>query len=267
MRWALLLCIAVAITCSVSYGQEEETTVDGYEEATYQDGPADESDHTLVDPVELQSTRDYQASPMSVNRFDEEKWKEIVGNVNFKEEEPEKKKENEKKAGETSAISPTLPWGGPLLRIIAYVVITAVIVALVYLVVRNISFDLKIRRTEITGSDLANPVEDIQTIDVETALEKAIKEGDFRLAVRLYYLDLLKKLNETGVIVWKKDKTNRDYLGELFARDYFEDIRKLTFLYERVWYGDHDLQSKSFDDLSVRFQAVRAKIHPVDKRP
>src|SRR5690606_20168955 len=118
-----------------------------------------------------------------------------------------------KKAEKSSTISPTLPWGGPLLRIIAYVVITAVIVALVYLVVRNISFDFKIRRTEISDSDLANPVEDIEAIDVETALERAIKEGNFRLAVRLYYLDLLKRLNETGVIVWKKDKTNRDYLG------------------------------------------------------
>ncbi|MDQ2658052.1 MAG: hypothetical protein M3Y60_11590 [Bacteroidota bacterium] len=268
MRLVLLLCMVLAMTCGVTHGQEDETAADGYEDATYQDSPGDESDHTLVDPVELQSTRDYQASPMSVSRFDAEKWKAIVGDVNYKEKEPEKKKKKkEEKTEESSAGSPALPWGGPLLRAMVYLVITAVIVALVYLVVRNISFDLKIRRTEITDADLTNPVEDIQAIDVRTALERAINEGNFKLAVRLYYLDLLKKLNETGVIVWKKDKTNRDYLGELFARDYFfDDIRNLTFSYERVWYGDHELRSQSFDDLSIRFQAVHAKIHSVEKR-
>lgn len=252
--------VFLLLACGMSYGQDEQKVEDRETDNVYKENSDRESNYTLVSPADLHSTKDYQAEPLLIRKFDEAKWEEIVGNVNYNEEAMPQKEESTLEA-------PKLPWAGPLLRGISYLAIAALIAALVYLVFRNISFRLKIRRTAIEDDDLAMPVENIDAIDVASALEKAIREGNFKLAVRLYYLGLLKKLNETGVIVWKKDKTNRDYLSEIFARDYFfDDIRKLTFSYERAWYGDHDLKGESFEALSERFQNVYAKINPEEKR-
>lgn len=264
MRAGCLLGIVFLLWASgMSYGQDDQVVGDGEAENVNEENTAIESSHALVSPADLHPTKDYQAEPMPMREFDKEKWKEIVGDVNYDEE---KEAPPQKEESESEFESPKLPWAGPLLRGMSYVAVAALIIALVYLVVRNFSFALRIRRTAIEDDDLAMPVENIDAIDVESALEKAIREGNFKLAVRLYYLGLLKKLNETGVIAWKKDKTNRDYLSELFARDYFfDDIRKLTLSYERVWYGEHDLKGESFEALSARFKNVYARINPGEK--
>ena len=73
---------------------------------------------------------------------------------------------------------------------------------------------------------------------------------------------LLKKLNEEGFIVWKKDKTNRDYLTELFSKpNYFEEVRRLTLAYEQIWYGDHTLPVESYQKLITEFKSIDQKLH------
>lgn len=225
---------------TVSLAQDESGTPNAYGDGG--------TTHALVAPKELETTRRYETENLSIVRFDEKKWKEIVGDEKF-QETPAKSR----------GISPrfSAPWAGPLVRIVSYLVIIVVIVLVVYFVVRNISLDLKIKRDQIRTDDLEQPVEDIENIDISGLLEQARREGNFRMAVRLYYLGLLKKLHEMEKIVWKKDKTNRDYLGELFSKEfYFPEMRRLTLSYEAVWYGEHDLNSESFQRLSSQFESV-----------
>ena len=215
----------------------------------------DEFSHELTPPDQLETTRNYQTENLSIRRFDEKKWKEIVGDTDFNEE-PSKKREPESK-NEAS-----IPWAGPLLKLFSYVIIIAVVLLLLYLVLRNVRFDLKIRRAELQTGDIESGVDNIEDVDIQTLLERARAEGNFRAAVRLYYLGLLKKLHDLNMIVWKKDKTNRDYLAELFDRNfYFEDVRGLTHSYEAVWYGQHSLAPEAFQRLSAQFEAIYRKMN------
>lgn len=221
---------------------DESATVDSYE------GSDEEVSHALVVPKELETTRRYEAENISVRKFDEKKWKKIVGGEKFEETPPELSR---------TPMHFSAPWAGPLLKVVAYLVVVGVIVLVIYLVVRNISLDLKIKREELKTDDLEKPVEDIEKVDIAGLLEQARREGNFRLAVRLYYLGLLKKLHEMNKIVWKKDKTNRDYLAELFSKEfYFQEMRRLTLSYEAVWYGEHDLNPESFHRISSQFESV-----------
>jgi hypothetical protein len=137
-----------------------------------------------------------------------------------------------------------------------------VVVLLLYLIIKNIRFDVKLRKTKVTREDFEVPVENIEEIDIELLLQQARRDGNYRLAVRLYYLGLLKKLNEMGKIVWKKDKTNRDYLTELFQREYhFDEIKELTLSYEKVWYGEHGLTPDSFQTITSGFESVYQKMN------
>lgn len=265
MRVVLLL--AYLIFSSVVYVAAQDDESSGTEpfkesDQSFEDGEA-ENTHTLVSPEQLESTRSYQGKPLARKDFDEEKWRKIVGNVDFNE--VRKKEKKEKKESETSEPL-SIPWGGPLLRLISYSVVTCIVILLIYFIVRNISFDLHIKRAKVEG-DLEKPVENIEELDIQVLLDRAIRSGDFKLAIRLYYLRLLKKLHEQNKIVWKKDKTNRDYLSELFSRDFFfEEIKRLTLSYESVWYGDHMLRSESFQKLTDRFESLNDKIAAGEKQ-
>ena len=208
--------------------------------------------HERIAPEALQTTRSYQEETFTLRRFDEGKWRKIVADVDYHQ------------APQDKARPLSLSWAGPLLKVIAYIVIVSVVVLLLYFVVRNINFDLKIERTALETDDLEKPVENIETLDVEALLQKARSEGNLRMAVRLYYLGLLKKLHALGMIVWKKDRTNRDYLSQLFARDFFyREVHRLTISYEEAWYGEHTLNGESFQRLSQQFEKLYGEINTV----
>ena len=257
MRVVILL--GYLIFSSVVYVAAQDDDASGTEpfeksDQSIEDGDEAENTHTLVSPELLQSTQSYQAKPLTRADFDEQKWKKIVADVDFSEVRKKEKKEPQK----SKPLS--IPWGGPLLRLISYAVVTCVVILLIYFIIRNISLDLHIRRAKVEGN-LEKPVENIEELDIQALLERAIKEADLKLAIRLYYLRLLKKLHEQKVIVWKKDKTNRDYLSELFSRDFFfDEINRLTLSYESVWYGDHMLPSEAFRKLTDRFESLHEKI-------
>ncbi|HEU5146932.1 MAG TPA: DUF4129 domain-containing protein [Chryseosolibacter sp.] len=250
---SLLVCLYLP-----AYAQEDSESEAAVLEE-FEVESADRYDHELVPPQELETSVEYRSEELKVTEFDERKWKAIVKGVDFgeeQEEETEKKKDKESSA----------PWGGPVLKIISFAVIAALLIVIIYYVTRVISFDAKIERTTLDTDNLEAPVEDIAELNIAQLLDQAKREGNYKLAVRLYYLDLLKKLNDKGVIVWKKDKTNRDYLGELLSASYFfNEVRRLTLSYEAVWYGDHDLTPETFQFLTIQFENIYGKMNTNEK--
>lgn len=212
--------------------------------ADQQAGVPAAADTASTDLRALEAARKYQQESIGIEKFDEAAWRKIVGNTQY----------NEADAGGIEGFS--IPWAGPLIKILAYAVIVGAVVLLLYLVMRNVVFDVKIKRSALNGV-AEDAVENIEEVDIASLLDRAIKEGDLRMAVRLYYLSLLKRLHALEIIDWKKDKTNRDYLSELFARNfYFSQVRRLTILYEAVWYGERDISATSFKSLSAEFESV-----------
>jgi hypothetical protein len=67
-------------------------------------------------------------------------------------------------------------------------------------------------------------IEDIEKnlhlIDFEKLIQETLKKGESRLAIRYYYLWLLKKMTEKNVIVWDLEKTNSD--SEIQFKSYEE---------------------------------------------
>ena len=82
--------------------------------------------------------------------------------------------------------------------------------------------------------------EDIHTLDFGTRLQQAEATGNYRLAVRLGYLEVLKQLADQNLIRWQPDKTNHDYLYELPIGTLPPAFRELTRQFDYVWYGEHD---------------------------
>ena len=89
--------------------------------------------------------------------------------------------------------------------------------------------------------------EDIHSIQYETELDKAIRLHNYKLAVRLLYLENLKLLNDNKLIVWQKNKTNIDYIIEINNATVKKAFRQITTSFEYVWYGNFSIDQPTFN--------------------
>jgi hypothetical protein len=257
------------------YGQHADTT-----SRTLQDFVTEPVSQTPEPP--LPATAQYSSEEITVRKFDEKKWHKIVDSRNYADKRtrntPDNEKQGNKEPGRNSETrakddgedtthysydddSETLDmsWLGPVGQIIFYLAIATIIVVILVQVIRTTSFKSNPKRKRST-LDGADDGQDITLLDTEDLILKAHNARNYKLAIRLHFLDLLKKLNENGFITWTKDKTNRDYLSELFSKQYyFEEIRKLTLAYEQVWYGEHSPSEDRYQELRGEFQGIDQK--------
>ena len=213
---------------------------------------------TYVDPKDTKAAQSYMKEDVSLRKFDKEKWKEVVGDLTYDEKSRKQKDARQPRSWNFPglAISPGL------LQTISFIVVFILFAFILYDGSKNTSLSQSIKNMK--QADVSGPLENIEELDTEGLLRQALANGDLRLAVRVHYLLLLKKLNEVGLIAWKKDKTNRDYLSELYGRNScYDDVRSLTLAYEMVWYGERNVSSDSFQRLSGEFESVNRQITQV----
>ena len=98
----------------------------------------------------------------------------------------------------------------------------------------------------------------IHESDLDRMIRQAVEQRNFSLAVRLYYLAIIKELSLSRAIRWRREKTNRDYLRELRHTPLFENFREATRIFERSWYGNKRLAEADFQMLQPRLQQLVA---------
>jgi large-conductance mechanosensitive channel len=97
--------------------------------------------------------------------------------------------------------------------------------------------------------------EDIHEINLETLLQQAIDDKNFRLAIRYYYLSTLKSLSKSKVIDYHKDKTNSEYLFEIEDVALRSQFSYLSYVYSYVWYGEFSLDETNFKVAENKYQS------------
>ena len=96
--------------------------------------------------------------------------------------------------------------------------------------------------------------QDITQMDFRQLIENTKKDGDYRLAVRYYYLWLLKTLTYREIIKWHPDKTNTDYLYEIKDSTLRKDFEYLSYVYDYSWYGDFHIDNEAYIKAEKAFQ-------------
>lgn len=102
---------------------------------------------------------------------------------------------------------------------------------------------------------------DIFAINYQKEIDKAISTGDYRLAVRLMFLRLLKNLSERNIIQYKQDNTNFDYLLQLQSTGMYPDFFRITRNYEYSWYGQFEIDKDKFDMIKKDFDHFDRKLY------
>ncbi|HEU4632739.1 MAG TPA: hypothetical protein VFS22_02065 [Flavisolibacter sp.] len=95
--------------------------------------------------------------------------------------------------------------------------------------------------------------ETIFSLSYEKEIQKAVAAENYRLAIRLWYLYILKGLAERNLIQYKQEKTNSDYVNELYKTPLYKDFFQLTRSFEYTWYGQFALSAATFALLQKDF--------------
>ena len=89
--------------------------------------------------------------------------------------------------------------------------------------------------------------ENIEQVDFDKLIKKAIKDNNYRLATRYMYLKSLKVLANKKTIEWHYDKTNTDYLNEIKDSKLKALFKRISYIYDYVWYGEFPIDEDSFN--------------------
>ena len=158
----------------------------------------------------------------------------------------EKKQEKQNPGASTPHWLKTLTW---------IMIVGAFLAALIwYLATSNILVFAKREKRINAGTEEKEMPEDIFSINYQREIANAVQAEDYRLAIRLMFLQLLRNLSKQDLIQYRQGKTNLEYLSQLVSTTYYNDFFRLTRNYEYAWYGKFDVSRDTFKTIRNDFE-------------
>lgn len=150
---------------------------------------------------------------------------------------------------------------GNILMVTPYIIVGVLMFLL-------IKFFLKVNSNSIISSASNKSVvaitedeELIRSKDLLKLIQQAIDQKNYRLAIRFYYLNTIKQLEDKELISWEQQKTNEDYIKEISKESIKLAFIDLTRLYDFVWYGNFEINENKFERVITTFKAITSLIN------
>lgn len=199
-------------------------------------------------PISLSQEISKETIEGYVEDIDFDKKKEILVPKSFKRKEP--------KTREPKDPSPSITEGfGKMVEMIGYLFLALGVIFIIY----RLSKDFSIEKKNKIKIDLDN-IEDIQEVDLETLLKDALQQENYRLALRLEFLQVLKEMSIKDLINWKNYKTNRIYLQETKNSSWQPSFQYLVRLFEHFWYGKNHLSKAQYEAYQAHFISLKNEL-------
>ena len=145
---------------------------------------------------------------------------------------------------------------GPSGQFIGYVALIILVALALFIIFKVLGLDLAIfsRKSKSVEVPYSEVEDNIHEINFNEEIDKAIASGNFRLAVRLFYLRILKQLSDANQINWQPEKTNQTYISEITDASRKHTFKNLTDQFEYVWYGEFAINQQQFDQMKTGFE-------------
>lgn len=149
-------------------------------------------------------------------------------------------------------------------RMINILLIAAASGLLLYFIIRLSGMD----RTGLFGKKNTGDLlpgealdEDIHSINFDQSIHQAVANRNYRLAVRLLYLQSLKSLADRDIIQWQLNKTNSAYVKEIKGQPQQAAFHQLTLWFENNWYGNMPVNETDFGLIKNQFEQFNQQLH------
>jgi len=170
----------------------------------------------------------------------------------------EEEKETPEEPIDTSFLGPLFLFIGKVFPFILGIII--VIIILKAFLGTEIGFWNFQKSSKKVAEKLIYEDEDIHESDFDALLERAIQQKEYRLAIRYYYLSVLKLLSDKKLIEYHKDKTNSEYLFEISHTETRSQFSYLSYVFSYVWYGEFPVDEKTFTQVEQKYQSFKKSL-------
>lgn len=227
------------------YDEYQDTGTVVYEESTQSSVSTSgyDSKYYFDDSAQEQYNHSHCGGELS-----KEEWEKKSGKLSFEKEE---KKKEEKKTKDKGVSPLGMNLSG--LKYIFIALAALIILFILYKIWPSIKQrNLRNKQQLVIQFDELDE-ESLRKLDTKTPLEEAIRNGDYRTAYRLRYLEILKVLTLRNLIYYRRERTNYEYLLQLNGKPVYEPFRLLTFNFDGIWYGELEVNKAIYESLEVHF--------------
>ena len=183
--------------------------------------------------------------------IDREAWKKSIEHLEYQPEKDRVVKER------TNYEMPEMGW----LKYVAYVAVAAIIVVLLILLLQNARPVQTISKERIEAETLEEAEENLPDLMLNKIFDEALAKSEFKKALRIKFLMVLQSLIDTGMIVWKKRKTNEQYIREISDAAILKPFSTLALAFDDVWYGESELSPERFHGLVSGLDTLNTQIN------
>lgn len=88
--------------------------------------------------------------------------------------------------------------------------------------------------------------ENIHELNFDELIAQTLRNQNYRLALRLTYLKLLKDLDSANIIKWRGDKTNHELIIQIKQQQISTPAKELTRKFENIWYGGIEINEDGY---------------------
>ncbi|AEE20470.1 secreted protein [Dokdonia sp. 4H-3-7-5] len=259
----LFLCSLCAKATAIQKTQEETTTEEIVEEKVIY------PENTYHDPRGIVSYDEGTVIPLPISENSLDEYKQD-DEFNYREATPEDTWWSRFKRKIDDLYNAFIRWltGGNeatgvwavIVELLPYLLIVGLLVFFVWLFMKIDSGSLLMEKIKAPETLLSDDEELIQRQDLDQLIEQAIAAGNYRLAVRFYYLRVLQKMSEHDLIDWQVQKTNHDYLFEIEDLNLRNQFRKVTDIYDYIWYGNFEVDETAFAKAKTSFTQINNQL-------
>lgn len=116
--------------------------------------------------------------------------------------------------------------------------------------------DMKLK----TEESIEETDKEILLSDFDSKIQAAWKANNYKLVIRYRYLQALNRLSEIGHIRFATEKTNYQYVREVYNKPYRNAFASLTLNYEYIWYGNFEIDGAVCKRLESEFIEFNKKL-------
>lgn len=146
------------------------------------------------------------------------------------------------------------------IQLLPYLIVASLVALLVWVFLKMDSAQLIFEKRQASLAFLSNDEELIKRGDIQLLIDNAIAAGNYRLAIRFYYVLALQKMSVKELINWQLQKTNHEYIYEVTDPNLRKQFRHVTDLYDYIWYGNFEVDEASFQKAQSSFVTLTSQL-------
>lgn len=188
--------------------------------------------------------------PAQNRQYKKETIEELRGKHSY-DEEPEQYEEHNSPSTSTSSDNVSLPIFNSGFLVVFGIIILAFLIFILFGKNSGVLFNTQ---KELDFDELT--IEETPKSELEKMLDNALRQQDYKVAIRALYLLTLKHLADSSIILLKEDKTNFDYYYEIKKHDSKQLFKSITSIYDYVWYGEFEALETHYDTTSSYYKQL-----------